>query len=120
MGRITEWKSWEEYRSSEQWSVSLPKGGKLPWAMFYPADYAIGSANLGYQYVFRMLRESGIAAERFFESPVPYRSVDRDTLLERFPVISASIAYEPDVEKFFQWLRGDCHYSLLLQEESKH
>lgn len=104
MGRITEWKSWEEYRSSEQWSVSLPKGGKLPWAMFYPADYSIGSANLGYQYVFRMLRESGIAAERFFESPVPYRSVDRDTLLERFPVISASIAYEPDVERFFQWL----------------
>ncbi len=106
MGKITEWKSWEEYRSSEYRTVSLPKGGKLPWAMFYPADYSIGSANLGYQYIFRVLREAGIAAERFFLSPIPYRSVDGDTLLERFGVISASIAYEPDVEKFFQWLKG--------------
>lgn len=106
MGKVTEWKSWEEYRRSEHWAVALPKGGNIPWAMFYPADYAIGSANLGYQYVFRKLREAGVQAERFFLSPVPYRSVDADTLLERFPIISASIAYEPDAEVFFKWLHN--------------
>ena len=106
MGKITDWKSWEEYRNSEQWAVCLPKGGKLPWAMFYPADYSIGASNLGFQYIFRGLREAGIWAERFFASPIPYRSVDGDTLLERFPIISASISYEPDVEEFFKWLCG--------------
>lgn len=78
----------------------------MPWALFYPADYSIGSASLGYHYVFQKLRELGTAAERFFASPVPYRSVDADTLLERFPVISASIAYECDVPLFFRWLNG--------------
>ena len=78
----------------------------MPWALFYPADYSIGSASLGYQYVFQTLRELGAAAERFFASPVPYRSADADTMLERFPVITASIAYECDIPVFFRWLRG--------------
>ena len=78
----------------------------MPWALFYPADYSIGSASLGYQYVFQTLREIGAAAERFFASPVPYRSADADTMLERFPVITASIAYECDLPVFFRWLRG--------------
>ena len=78
----------------------------MPWALFYPADYSIGAASLGYQYVFQTLRELGAAAERFFASPVPYRSADADTMLERFPVITASIAYECDIPVFFRWLRG--------------
>lgn len=78
----------------------------MPWALFYPADYSIGAASLGYQYVFQTLRELGAAAERFFASPVPYRSADADTMLERFPVITASIAYECDVPVFFRWLKG--------------
>lgn len=106
MSSITGWKSWDEYRACEEWTVLLPKGGVLPWAMFYPADYSIASANLGYQYVFRKLKELGIAAERFCCTPFAYRSIDSDTLLERFPVISASIAYEPGVEEFFKWLKG--------------
>ena len=76
----------------------------MPWALFYPSDYAIGSANLGYQYVFRRLREAGVAAERFFAAPIPYRSADADTLLERFSVITASIAYEGGIPVFFRWL----------------
>jgi len=106
MSVITGWKSWDQYRACEEWTVALPKGGTLPWAMFYPADYSIASANLGYQYIFRQLKENGIAAERFCLTPFPYRSVDRDTLLERFPVISASISYEPGAEEFFKWLKG--------------
>ena len=34
----------------------------MPWALFYPADYSIGAASLGYQYVFKTLRELGAAA----------------------------------------------------------
>lgn len=78
----------------------------MPWALFYPADYSIGAASLGYQYVFQKLRESGAAVERFFASPMPYRSVDADTMLERFHVITASIAYECDIPLFFKWLHG--------------
>lgn len=37
---------------------------------------------------------------------MPYRSVDADTLLERFPVVTAGVSYEGDVETFFRWLHG--------------
>ena len=87
----------------------------MPWALFYPADYSIGSANLGFHYVFQRLRESGVAAERFFASPVPYRSVDADTMLERFSVITASVAYEGDIPAFYRWLSG-ANIPLLAEE----
>jgi len=83
----------------------LPKGGDLPWALFYPADYSIGSSNLGMHFVFRMLREKGVAVERFFEYPTPFRSVDSDTLLERFPIITAGVSYELGVVSYFNWLK---------------
>ncbi|MCE5202527.1 MAG: B12-binding domain-containing radical SAM protein [Synergistaceae bacterium] len=74
--------------------------------MFYPADYSIGASNLGIHYVFRLLRESGVAVERFFAEPIPYRSVDADTLLERFPIITAGVSYEAGADVFFRWLHG--------------
>ena len=76
----------------------------MPWALFYPADYSVGAANLGFHYVFQTLRESGVAVERFFAAPIPYRSADLDTMLERFPVITASIAYEGGIPVFYKWL----------------
>ena len=88
----------------EECVTELPKGGDLPWALFYPADYSVASSSLGYQYVFRVLRELGVAAERFCNDPVPFRSIDGDTLLERFPVITASVAYEGNAEVFLKWL----------------
>jgi radical SAM superfamily enzyme YgiQ (UPF0313 family) len=62
-------------------------------------------ANLGLHYIYRALRENGAASERFFLSPIPYRSVERDTLLERFPLILGSISYESDILGFAGWLR---------------
>lgn len=85
----------------------LPKGGDLPWALFYPASYEVGSANLGMHHVYRALRRSGVGVERFFLGPQsPYRSVESDTLLERFSIISAGIAYENDVWSLMAWLQG--------------
>ncbi len=104
--KTTAWQSWKEYREDEEYLTELPKGGDLPWALFYPADYSVGAASLGYHYVYRRLKESGVAAERFFSEPAPFRSVEGDTLLERFPVITASIAYEGNAEVFFKWLHS--------------
>lgn len=56
--------------------------------------------------MFRLLREKGIAVERFFERPIPYRSVDADTMLERFPIITAGISYEGGALSFFKWLKN--------------
>ena len=85
-------------------TVSLPGGGDLPCAIFFPADYKIGMANLGIHYIYRVLRELGVSAERFFASPSPYRSVESDTMLERFPLVLGGISYEPDVITFARWL----------------
>lgn len=90
----------------EECVTELPRGGDLPWALFYPADYAVASSNLGYHYIYRALKELGVAVERFCSSPVPFRSIEGDTLLERFPVITASVAYEGNAELFFRWLNS--------------
>lgn len=102
--RTTRWASWETYRKNEQPTVEIPGGGDLPSALFFPADYSVGMANLGYHYIFRGLRERGVAVERFFSTPIPYRSVDRDTLFERFSLFLASVSYEGDVPVFAKWL----------------
>lgn len=82
----------------------MPAGGDQPSALFFPADYSVGMANLGFHYLYRALAEHGVAVERFFYSPIPYRSVERDTMLERFPVVCAGISYEGDVPRFAEWL----------------
>ena len=56
-----------------------------------------------------------MAVERFFASPVPYRSVDSDTMLERFRVVTASVSFEGDVPAFFKWL-SDGGIPLLPEE----
>jgi radical SAM superfamily enzyme YgiQ (UPF0313 family) len=100
----TNWASWAEYRNAEILTLGLPAGGDIPCAIFFPADYSIGMANLGFHYIYRSLREMGVLAERFFASPIPYRSVERDTLLERFSVVLGSVSYEADVLTFAKWL----------------
>ena len=102
--RTTRWESWEAYRKHESATVDIPGGGDLPSALFFPDDYSVGMANLGYHYIFRGLREQGIAVERFFNTPIPYRSVDRDTLFERFSLILASVSYEGSLPVLVKWL----------------
>lgn len=82
----------------------MKSGGDLPIALFFPSDYSVGMSNLGYHYIYRSLRETGTRVERFFRSPVPYRSVEKDTMLERFPYIFAGVSYEGDIPAFAEWL----------------
>jgi radical SAM superfamily enzyme YgiQ (UPF0313 family) len=63
-------------------------------------------ANLGYHYIYRKLRDLGVSVERFFLSPIQYRSVEGDVMLERFPLIMAGLSYEGDVPAFVRWLIG--------------
>ncbi len=62
--------------------------------------------NLGIHYIYECLRLEGVHVERFFKTPIPYRSVENDTLLERFPLITGGISYEGDVVSFFEWLHA--------------
>ena len=103
---VTAWASWADFRSAECQTIDMPCGGDLPSAFFFPADYSVGMANLGFHYIYRALAEHGVAVERFFCSPVPYRSVERDTMLERFSIVFASVSYEGDIPRFAEWLAG--------------
>lgn len=99
----------------EECVTELPKGGDLPWAFFYPANYAVASSSLGYHYIYSVLKKLGVAVERFCNDPIPFRSIEGDTLLERFPVITASVAYEGNAEIFFRWLNS-ANIPLLSEE----
>lgn len=98
------WTSWGPFREEEKWVQSLPKGGDINWALVFPSSYEVGSSNLGFHYVFSLLKKQGVGVERFFIEPIPFRSVDSDTALERFSVITASISYERDIPLFAKWL----------------
>jgi radical SAM superfamily enzyme YgiQ (UPF0313 family) len=78
-------------------------------------------ANLGIHYIYRAFRELGVSAERFFTSPSPFRSVENDTMLERFPLVLGGISYEPDVITFAKWLElAGIHASREHREASPH
>jgi len=75
--------------------VDLPKGGAPLWALIYPNVYKVGMTNLGYHYVYAALKTRGVGAERlFFDSNG--RSLEEDRHLGEFPIITASVSYEPD------------------------
>lgn len=86
--------------------MDIPQGGALRAAFFYPEDYSVGMSNLGLHYIYRKLRDNGVDVERFFYSPIPYRSVEGDTLLERFELLFVSVSYEEDVIRLVKWLKG--------------
>ena len=103
---MSQWQSNKPLRESEVWFKKLPAGGDLPWAVLFPNDYSLAASSSGWQFVFSFLRWLGVRSERFCTSPVPYRSLESDTMLERFPVITATISYECDIINFLSWLRG--------------
>jgi len=75
--------------------VDLPKGGAPLWALLYPNVYKVGMTNLGYHYIYAALKARGVGAERlFFDSNC--RSLEEDRHLAEFPIITASVSYEPD------------------------
>lgn len=95
------------YQAHPEEHCVLPwrRGGDPLWALLFPASYTVGMANLGMQLVAYGLQELGVGVERFFLSLPPLFSLESGRPLGNFPVITASMAFEPDVLEFFCILR---------------
>ncbi|GEM_PF-186008 len=86
-------------------TVPWRRGGDPLWALLFPAPYAVGMANLGVQLVAYGLQKLGVGVERFFLSLPPLSSLESGRPLRDFPIITASVAFEPDVLAFFRILK---------------
>jgi radical SAM superfamily enzyme YgiQ (UPF0313 family) len=86
--------------------VSGNSGFLLPIALVYPNTRKVGLSNLGFQFLFNQLQESGFfaperffIADQFFKNPpdtiVPL-SEENNVPLKHFPVIAFSIPFEND------------------------
>ena len=90
----------------------MPVGGQRI-ALAYPSPYRAGMSSLGYQWILRRLRESGINAERCFlpddvtaarrrgERPLTYAT---RSPLSQFPLIAISLAYELELAGMLELL----------------
>ena len=98
--------TWKYLREQEVELDVLPRGGHPLWAMLYPARYEVGMANLGYQTIISEMRTLGVGIERFFSGRLSSLSVEAERSISDFPLISASIAYEPDILTLLSVFRG--------------
>lgn len=97
-------REWESVTLKEVAVLPVPHGGDPSWALVFPSGYGTAISNLGFHYVFYQLKRLGVGVERFFHSPIPNLSVENRRPLQDFPIITASIAYEPDALNFLQIL----------------
>jgi hypothetical protein len=88
----------------ERLLVPLKEGENPLWALFFPASYSVGMANLGLHLVVRMLKSLGVGVERFFGISAPFFSMENGRSLGSFPIITASISYEADLLHFVKAL----------------
>ena len=97
-------RDWEPFTRNEVNVLPLPRGGDPSWALVFPSDYGTGIANLGFHYAFYHLKKLGVGVERFFLSPILNLSLESRRPLQDFPIITASLAYEPDALNFLEIL----------------
>ncbi len=104
--------NWKYLREQEIELDDLPQGGYPLWAMLYPARYQVGMANLGFQTIIAEMRTLGVGVERFFAGRLSALSVEAERPISNFPLISASVAYEPDIltllSLFRRWRISPC------------
>ena len=85
--------------------LSLPKGGAPPWALLYPNTYGVGMANLGYHYIYAALKSRGVGVERIFVD-TECKSLEEGRFLSEFPIVTASVSYEPDYVALLKMLHN--------------
>lgn len=90
-------RDWRYFREQEIELDALPSGGHPLWAMLFPATYSVGMASLGFQVIIAEMRALGVGVERFFSGRFRGLSVESGRPISDFPLISASVAYEPDI-----------------------
>jgi radical SAM superfamily enzyme YgiQ (UPF0313 family) len=92
----------------------------LRFALVYPNTYYVGMSNLGVHYVHQTLNSMpDTVCERFFLDH-PTRSVDRDTPLERFPILLFSVSFELDYVNIVKILRRNGLPELAHQRKAHH
>jgi len=98
-------RKWRTEKKSERYLLknreiiveNIPKGSFPPWAILYPAGYEVGMASLGFHSIIAELRSLGVGVERFFNGSFSELSFDSGKRISDFPIISVSVAYEPDL-----------------------
>ncbi|MDR9770837.1 radical SAM protein [Acetomicrobium sp.] len=85
--------------------LNLPKGGDPPWALLYPNTYGVGMANLGYHYIYAALKSRGVGVERIFVD-TECKSLEEGRFLSEFPIVTASVSYEPDYVALLKMLHN--------------
>lgn len=83
-----------------------PMGWSQLLAMVYPSSYEVAMANIGFQWLYGLLRGNpALLTERFFFEKQPY-SLESDRRLGDFPVIAVSMPYEIDGLNLIEILRA--------------
>ncbi len=92
----------------EQGAVVREWGHRLPVALVYPHEYAVGMSNLGFQTVYHLINEHpDLTCERAFlpspedeeeyrRSQTPLLSLESQRPLTDFAVVAFSLSFEPD------------------------
>jgi len=98
-------KFWDHV-AQEQHYLTFNQSNQGPVGLIYPNAYSVGMASLGFQQIYRLFRESGIAVERVFfdKKGRETRSIENHTPLFRFPVLAASYTYELDIVNLLKML----------------
>ncbi len=98
--------SFKDKLAQERHLLSYPETPYGPLGMIYPNVYGVGMACLGFQQIYRLFQEAGIAAERIFfdKKGRETRSVDNQIPLFRFPYLATSYTYELDIIHLLQML----------------
>ncbi|MGC9327345.1 MAG: B12-binding domain-containing radical SAM protein [Candidatus Hinthialibacter sp.] len=90
----------------ERHLLSFPNAPHGPVGLIYPNVYTVGMASLGFQQIYRLMRESSVSVERIFydKKGRETRSIENKTPLFRFPILAASFTYELDIINLLQML----------------
>lgn len=100
-----------ERRARERGPAFVPGDRRV--AMAYPSPYRAGMSSLGFQWILRLLREHGFAAERCFlpDDPAAWRAtgaapftLETETPLGDFPIVAVSLAYELELAGLIELL----------------
>ncbi len=99
---LNDLRRWRESETGE--IAAVPAEGPRV-AFVYPNSYAVGMSSLGYQQTLSLMRENGLAAERFF-ALTPPRSVESETPIHKFDIIAFSVSFELDWLHVLQFMQS--------------
>ncbi|MBD3265366.1 hypothetical protein GF373_01745, partial [bacterium] len=96
---------WDQI-AKEKHLLDYPDTPHGPVGFMYPNQYSVGMACLGYQQVYRLMRNAGLSVERVFydKKRRETRSIENHTPLFRFPFLAASYIYELDIIHLIQMM----------------